>query len=165
MTFDRGSRDETTIRRLLLFTFHAQFVGLWSTGRSFLIPVKEAPGATATAQTVVNSSGERIIYIPFKDLDGAFENPDSNVILPYAEYKAMLDAWRKRNEAAAAPDAVITAADYKVTIDGDLARIFSQFQSQRLRKTMGAVADSIWDSRCWESDRRCPAARNRRRPL
>ena len=71
----------------------------------------------------INESGERIIYIPFKDLGRSFENPDSNIVLPYTEYKAMLDAWKASQSPNSTPDAVISTAEYTISIDGELARI------------------------------------------
>lgn len=77
----------------------------------------------AVPKAVVSPGGERIIYIPFKDLSGTFEDHKSDIIMPYGQYQELLAAWKKRNEKPKAPAAVITAADYQVRIDGDLARI------------------------------------------
>ncbi len=85
-------------------------------------------------QEVVTSSGERIIYVPFKDFKEALQNPNTNIVLPLAEYKAMLEVWKKQNDLATPPAAVITSAEYKVKIDGDLARISATLKVKVLGK-------------------------------
>lgn len=83
------------------------------------------PAETDVAAPIesVGPAGERIIYIPFKDLSDSFRNAKSDVVLPYAEYQAMLEAWKKQQLEPSGPAAVITSADYRVRIDGELARI------------------------------------------
>src|SRR5690606_8726172 len=71
--------------------------------------VTESDSATPP-QAGPASAQDRIVYIPFKDLDGTFQDANSNVILPYAEYQEMLKAWKSRTEIAAPPAAVMTSA-------------------------------------------------------
>lgn len=83
----------------------------------------ENAGNDVAQKEVITPSGERIIYVPFKNFEGVFEDPEANVVLPYAEYQRLLKAWQKRNDPPGTPAAVINSADYVVKIDGDLARI------------------------------------------
>ena len=80
-------------------------------------------GAIAEEAPPARDPQDRIIYIPFEDLEGAFESPDSNIVLPYAEYRKLLLAWKNAQMPKTSPDAVITEAAYSITIDGELARI------------------------------------------
>lgn len=93
--------------------------------------VPQEPEAPAEAAT---ETGERIIYVPFKDLDGTFQDNESNVVVPYGVYQEFLEAWKKRNEKSPAPAAVVKSADYRVTVDGDLARISANLKIQVLGK-------------------------------
>lgn len=92
----------------------------------------ESEGEELSPKEVVTSSGEKIIYVPFKNFEGVFQDPEANVVLPYAEYQQMLEAWKKRNEPSASPAGVIKSADYVVKIDGDLARISATLKLQVL---------------------------------
>lgn len=83
----------------------------------------EAADAQPGPLEVVTPAGERIVYVPFKDLDETFQNPDANVILPYAEYQALYNAWRAKTLPPKPAEAVISAAHYRVRVDGDIARI------------------------------------------
>jgi len=67
--------------------------------------------------------GERIIYIPFKDLTGNLADPDANVVLPYQEYRKLLDAWEASQRQNPRLDALITGAAYTAFVQGDIARV------------------------------------------
>lgn len=97
-------------------------------------PDKRAVTEVPEIKAEVSEDGERIIYVPFKDFEGTFNSPDSNVVLPYAEYQQMLEAWKLRNEPPLSPSAVINSADYVVKIDGDLARISATLKLSVLGK-------------------------------
>lgn len=86
-------------------------------------PTDVAVGEELPVKVETTATGERIIYVPFRDLNHSFQSPDANVVLPISEYQAMLKAWRAQLAPQSAPGAVITSADYVVQIDGDLARI------------------------------------------
>ncbi|WP_417848103.1 hypothetical protein [Thalassoglobus sp.] len=95
----------------------------------------ENPAEATTPKEVITPTGERIIYIPFKDLDGAFQNPESNVVLPYAEFKAMLEVWKNHQKEPASPAAIITSSDYVVKIDGEVARVTATLKIKVLGKS------------------------------
>jgi hypothetical protein len=67
-----------------------------------------------------------VVYVPFKNLDEAFQKPGANVVLPFDSYEKLLDAWHKSHSASSAPQAVITRADYEVTIAEETARIIAR---------------------------------------
>jgi hypothetical protein len=77
---------------------------------------------------------DRIIYIPFKDLDGTFEQPEAEAILPYEEYRKLLEAWKESRRPKDPPEGVITQAEYIASVDDDLVRI-------RARLTVNVLGD------------------------
>lgn len=91
----------------------------------------ETPAATKPKS---DDGTPNIIYVPFKDLEGAFEKPDTDVVLPYAEYRKLLKLWQEQHVPKSAPDGVITGADYVVSIDDEIARIQATYQVNVLGK-------------------------------
>jgi len=79
------------------------------------------------------------IYIPFSSLNSTFEKPDANVVVPYAEYRRMIEALRAGQAAQLIPAAVITQADYDIRIEGDLARIAARLKVNVLREGWAEV--------------------------
>ena len=65
---------------------------------------------------------ERMIYVPYRKLRDVFEKQDASVVMPYAEYLKMLEklAEPKGDKPL---DGVITQADYKAVVEGDVARV------------------------------------------
>ncbi|TWT56958.1 hypothetical protein KOR42_03140 [Thalassoglobus neptunius] len=124
-----------TARSRFFIAFLCSFVALASPGFSQEESPDEVAGdspevlADETAADeiapveVLSESGERIIYIPFKDFESAFGNPDSNVILPFSEYEKMMAAWKASQQKTESPDAVLSQIGYTVTIDGEIARV------------------------------------------
>ena len=43
-----------------------------------------------------SETSPKIIYVPFQDFSNAFENSDTDVVLPYSEYKKLFDLWKER---------------------------------------------------------------------
>ncbi len=85
-------------------------------------PAEEAPGTSAPA--------EGIIYVPFDELDKVLEQPDGSVVLPFGEYQELWRRAQGAEQGVIAPrfDAVITRADYRAVVDGELARITADFR-------------------------------------
>lgn len=86
-----------------------------------------------TEKSPADSIQSRTIYVPYSDLNSTFEKPDTNVVIPYGEYRKLLEALRQGKTVPDAPVAVITTADYQVHVEGDLARIAAQLKVKVLR--------------------------------
>ena len=82
------------------------------------------------------SDWERLIYLPFRDLQNVFENQEGSVVLPYVEY---LKLWNAKHGGTDKPDeptvgAVITEAAYVTRVEKDVAHIDATFRVQVLGK-------------------------------
>ncbi|QDU38171.1 hypothetical protein Mal4_24940 [Maioricimonas rarisocia] len=85
-------------------------------------------GAAAT------SNEQSAIYIPYDRLGEVFEDLNSTVVLPYAEYLKLWRAGQPHATDGGKVDAVITRSAYTVTIDEDVARIQAELTVNVLGK-------------------------------
>ncbi|MCX7397737.1 MAG: hypothetical protein NT138_08700 [Planctomycetales bacterium] len=94
-------------------------------------PPATAPAATApvtapeeSKPTSVSEKWDRLIYVPFKELQKVFDNQEASVVLPYAEY---LDLMKRAINAIPVTtgnqDAVITSSQWSAVVEKDVARI------------------------------------------
>jgi hypothetical protein len=89
-------------------------------------PAATAPVATTEEPkpTSVLEKWDRLIYVPFKELQKVFDNQEASVVLPYAEY---LDLMKRAINAIPVTtgnqDAVITSSQWTAVVEKDLARI------------------------------------------
>ncbi|APZ92018.1 hypothetical protein [Fuerstiella marisgermanici] len=88
--------------------------------------------ASDTASTAESSSDDssdviewdRLIYVPFKELQKVFDNQNASAVIPYAEYLELLKNYLDRApNAAASPDAVITQSTYAGAVEKDVVRL------------------------------------------
>ncbi len=91
---------------------------------------------------------ERVIYVPYSDLENVFERPDGSVVLPYKQYQEL---WQRAHGAEGRTgeppvDAVISRADYKVVIDGEIARIQADYQIRVIGKPWVELPLSFGDA-------------------
>lgn len=98
-------------------------------------PTSEAPGASQPPdqdQPGAYQPGEKpplrqehIIYLPFERLRDVFENEDSSIVLPYAQFLEMWNRLVQPDQPPAQPPVggVITRADYVGSVRGDLAHL------------------------------------------
>jgi hypothetical protein len=92
------------------------------------IPEAAKPETPAAADKPKTSSlsekWDRLIYVPFKELQKVFDNQEASVVLPYAEY---LDLMKRAINAVPVTtgnqDAVITSSTWNATVEKDLARV------------------------------------------
>ena len=101
------------------------------------------PGAAAVVPDEAGEAGkpslsekwDRLIYVPFKELQKVFDNQDASVVLPYAEY---LDLMKRA--LAAVPvttgnqDAIITSSLWSATVEKDLARVTVELKLNVLKE-------------------------------
>lgn len=94
-------------------------------------PAETTPPATAPVAAPeepkpasVSEKWDRLIYVPFKELQKVFDNQGASVVLPYAEY---LDLMKRAINAVPVTtgnqDAVITSSQWSAVVEKDLARI------------------------------------------
>lgn len=94
-------------------------------------PAETAPAATPPVTTPdeskpasVSEKWDRLIYVPFKELQKVFDNQEASVVLPYAEY---LDLMKRAINAIPVTtgnqDAVITSSQWSAVVEKDLARL------------------------------------------
>ena len=80
--------------------------------------------ATDEAKPSLSEKWDRLIYVPFKELQKVFDNQDASVVLPYAEY---LDLMKRAINAVPLTtgnqDAVMTSSSWHATVEKDLARV------------------------------------------
>ena len=93
------------------------------------------PSPTAEALPAADSSREetqgsllgqwdRLIYIPFRELQKVFDQRDASVVLPYGEYLELMKQYlEQRAISGISPDAVITASAYRAVVEKDIVRI------------------------------------------
>ena len=79
---------------------------------------------------------DRLIYVPFKELQKVFDNQDASAVIPYAEYLELLKTYMNRDVAAAnSPDAVITQSKYVGNVEKDVVRITATLKVTVLKET------------------------------
>ncbi|MFM7040172.1 MAG: hypothetical protein ACKO2L_20900 [Planctomycetaceae bacterium] len=67
---------------------------------------------------------ERLIYVPFRELQKVFNNQDASVVIPWSEYLELVQRSFGARPAPAVPqDAVITSTLWTATVEKDVARV------------------------------------------
>lgn len=95
-------------------------------------PTADPPAGESTDTTqetasrpAVPETRNRLIYVPFRDLQSVFSSDDANAIVPYAFYMELLKSYSRQQQHGAdpSPDAIITKAAYSATVEEDVARV------------------------------------------
>ncbi|HQZ66139.1 MAG TPA: hypothetical protein PLY87_13715 [Planctomycetaceae bacterium] len=107
------------------------------------------PAADETAKPSLSEKWDRLIYVPFRELQKVFDNQEASVVLPYAEY---LDLMKRAINAVPVTtgnqDAVITSSSWTASVEKDLARVTVELKLNVLKEegwatlpiTFGAAA-------------------------
>ena len=105
-----------------------------------------APGAAVPAdetradETPLSEKWDRLIYVPFRELQKVFNSQDASVVLPYAEYLDLMKrALQALPQTTGNQDAVITSSSWTATVEKDIARIGVEFRINVLRENGWAV--------------------------
>ncbi len=78
---------------------------------------------------------DRLIYVPFKELQKVFDNQDASVVLPYAEYLDLLKRAIDNGALTTAnQDAVMMSTNWSAVVEKDLARITAEFKINVLKE-------------------------------
>lgn len=104
-------------------------------------PAPTAPTAPAASAAVTDppaqpaSPLERLIYVPFRELQKVFNSPDASVVLPYSEYLQLLQrAMQNVPQTTANEDAVITSSSWSAVVEKDIVRISAELQVTVLKQ-------------------------------
>lgn len=81
-----------------------------------------------------NKLFDKLIYVPFRQLTDALNNPDSTAIVSLSQYLRLLEQANKNRPDRPPVGAAITAASYTATIERDLARIQVTLTVQAIEK-------------------------------
>ena len=85
----------------------------------------DKPPSTEDLETESPLPQEHVIYLPFDDLRNVFEDDESSIVLPYAQF---LQMWNRLVDSQRRPpeppvNGVITRAAYVGSVHGELARL------------------------------------------
>jgi len=91
-------------------------------------------------ETALSEKWDRLIYVPFRELQKVFNSQDASVVLPYAEYLDLMKrAVRALPQTTGNQDAVITSSSWSATVEKDIARIVVELRINVLRESGWAV--------------------------
>lgn len=78
---------------------------------------------------------DRLIYIPFQELQKVLDGQEASAVIPYQEYLELLRHFLNKDQStSAAPDAIVTKSDYQATVEKDVVRIQASLQVRVLKK-------------------------------
>ncbi|WP_437229333.1 hypothetical protein SH661x_001386 [Planctomicrobium sp. SH661] len=97
-------------------------------------PVPAIPEVVAPKDDPENQSSPKFIYLPYSDLNGTFEKPEASAVVPSGEYRRLLKALQESQASLTLPDALISQADYEITVERDFARIKAQLKVHVMRQ-------------------------------
>lgn len=96
----------------------------------------EKPAETEADAPSKVDEWDRLIYVPFKELQKVFDNQDASAVIPYAEYMELLKSYMDRTKTGAtSPDAVIAESRFKGAVEKDIVRLNAEFQVTVLKET------------------------------
>ncbi|MEZ6130868.1 MAG: hypothetical protein R3C59_19535 [Planctomycetaceae bacterium] len=105
-------------------------------GTSLTVAQEETDNAATPAKEDGGlAEWDRLIYVPFKELQKVFDNQDASAVIPYAEYLELLKTYMNRDNAAAkSPDAVITSSAFTGQVEKDVVRLQAEFRITVLKE-------------------------------
>jgi hypothetical protein len=90
-------------------------------------PTAQVPAATPPDKSAADAGNnvlERLIYVPFRELQKVFNNQDASVVIPWSEYLELVRrSFGSRPTPRIPQDAVITSTLWTATVEKDVARI------------------------------------------
>lgn len=134
------------LRRLSSLCFLLAAIWLFSPSLHAQDPPVEAPQPAAGENQP--NVWERLIYLPYKNLEDAFGNLNSSVLIPYAEYRKLLERAGITPVDPERPPvtALISEANYTANIDKELARITAKFKVQVLDRPWAEIPLAFGDA-------------------
>ena len=102
------------------------------------------------AQGTLAEKWDRLIYVPFRELQKVLDNQHASVVVPYAEYMDLVQKYLESQQTRNgwSPDAVITSSSYAAIVEEDIVRINATFHLNVMKEkgwatiplTFGSVA-------------------------
>lgn len=78
---------------------------------------------------------DRMIYVPFRELQKVFDNQQASAVIPYAEYLELMKAFLHRAPGdTASPEAVITESQFNGRVEKDVVRLTAQLKISVLKE-------------------------------
>ena len=91
--------------------------------------------ATPAEESAALKGWDRLIYVPFKELQKVFDNQDASAVIPYAEYLELLKTYMNRDiNGAKSPAAVITESRFDGKVEKDVVRLTAEFKITVLKE-------------------------------
>ena len=127
---------------ILFFVCGAAIANAQQPGETPAANPPAATGAPAVTDPPAQPASplERLIYVPFRELQKVFNSPDASVVLPYSEYLQLLQrAMQNVTQTTASEDAVITSSAWSAVVEKDVVRISAELQVTVLKQQGWAV--------------------------
>ncbi len=146
-----GQKSSTMRSRWLLPLVALAAICLGLIGFSKTVQAQEGGGNGAAADppkaaAKEDTTWEKLIYLPYKELRTVFEKQKATVFMTYAEY---LRLWTKEaGEKAGQPPVavVISSATYKVQVDHDVVRLEAEYVVRVLGKAWSELPVKFGDA-------------------
>ncbi len=94
-----------------------------------------AESAEATHDSLRAETWNRLIYVPFRELNKVFNNDAATAVVSYAEYMELLRHYWKKHVPSQSPDAVITKAVYTAGVEEEVARVSMELSITVLKQS------------------------------
>ena len=112
---------------------------LLSTIPMFLFPAailaQDEAADAPTEETDVVNDWDRLIYVPFGELQKVFDNQGASAVIPYAEYMEMLKTYLQRESGKTdSPDAVITESHFVGIVEQDVVKVSAELNITVMKK-------------------------------
>jgi len=109
----------------LVLALSGSIVGQDAPAAQPLPPTEAAPDAAQPPDEKPPLRQEHVIYLPFEKLRDVFEDEDSSIVLPYAQFLEMWNRLVEPDEPPIRPpvNGVITRADYVGSVKGELVHL------------------------------------------
>ena len=112
-----------------------------------LLALAALPAASAARRPEPKPRAElrREIHVPFEDLGALLESGPRRVLLPRAEYERLRELATKMEDEKAPRGALLTSADYRITLERERARIQGTLHAHVLAEGLHALPlDVAW---------------------
>ncbi|MEZ6121733.1 MAG: hypothetical protein R3C49_01000 [Planctomycetaceae bacterium] len=118
--------------------FFLCFLGLSASVAGLCLPAaaqEDSPAADRSrSETDAASDWDRLIYVPFRELQKVFDNQDASAVMPYADYLRLIKAAvRAADGVTSAPEAVIAESHFTGSVQKDIVQLQAEFSISVLK--------------------------------
>jgi hypothetical protein len=122
-------------RKTQRFLFSVMAIAIILSGSNTAFGQEDETAAAAQDDSDSIKNGDRLIYVPFKELRKVFDNQNASAVIPYAEYMQLLRHYLQQADGpSASPNAIITESHFSGTVEKDVVRIQAEFHVTVLQK-------------------------------